>query len=295
MSDAHRAHDGAVLVKKGRLVGLELEHPPAAFHHLVKKAGAALLKHGIIRFQTDVFALFVLFLFEVPDIIMAASLYLALGLAYGVAKGIVDLQMRAPHVLEPDQIGNAVNGGVQIGFRKPPVLAFLEGGQMPPQARGQPRGGEGRKPHVVNGLQLGLVESRQPFRLHAENKERTGLAAAAQLVQGLTQRQVDDGDVRRTESLGRQGRTKGYFMLEALQGHNAPKPLLNRQVLAEQSNRNPALVHAFSPLAVRRPIAPRIGACAKPRLPAKGLCLILFFLSCYPLPSRRATCLGAHC
>ena len=126
MRDADRPEDRPVVVEQRGLVCLELTHPLFALDHFVKKAGAPFLKHDLVRLQTNILALLVFFLLQIPYVIVAASLYVLLLLAYGMAKTVVDLQVRPFYILKPNKIGNAVDDRIQIRLGQAAVFPMLD-------------------------------------------------------------------------------------------------------------------------------------------------------------------------
>ena len=150
MGHAHCAHDPSVIVEKRRLPGFELAHALFALDEFVKNAGLALFHDHGVCFQTHILALFVFFLLQIPDIIMAPPLNIIFAFAHGPAKTVVDLEMRARRVLEPDQGGRGVDDRIQIVVREAGIPLQLQAVKQPSETGGKRRRAARPGPEIVD-------------------------------------------------------------------------------------------------------------------------------------------------
>ena len=139
MGDPHGAQELPGVVEDGGLVGLELAQPVLAQHLFIEKAGLLPAQHLFLRLQADIFPRGVVVGLQVPDVVVPPALDVPLGFSHRLAEGVVDLLVGAPQVLEPDQVRDAVDGGVQVGLGQPQVLAepaFLQQAAEPVRREG---------------------------------------------------------------------------------------------------------------------------------------------------------------
>ena len=115
---------------------------------------------------------------------MAPALHLLLGLAHGFAEAVVHLLMDAVFIFVPDQVGSAVNGGLQEMVDLPGVGAVLHQCLEPPEAEAQLSAGHGQNPEVGGCVQTGLKgmdlrllcqKDQRSLRLFFGGQQRRGL------------------------------------------------------------------------------------------------------------------------
>ena len=104
---AHGAHDAAVQIVQGRLVGGQQPGPLAGLDGLLRHAGLFDLHDNPLGLNAGRVVLL-----HVPDIGVPLALDLFFGLVHGLAEAVVYLLVHAVPGFVPDQVGNAVYGGL---------------------------------------------------------------------------------------------------------------------------------------------------------------------------------------
>ena len=110
-----------------------------------------------------------------------------------MAEAVVDLEVRAPDILEPDEIGNAIDERVQIGLRQTAVLFPLD--PLKKLLEPDPGGfrAERLHPDVVDGPERSRAQ--RGVRILSQTQDKHGvLPAQTPKRQGIT-RQIHDDDV----------------------------------------------------------------------------------------------------
>ena len=147
---ADGAHDGAVVVYERRLVRLELAHAASRLHLLVEQECRA-RAHGLfLGFQAHELALRVLVGRDVPYIVVSSALHLVLRLAHRLAERVVHLEVGAVSVLEPHELGDGVDGGVEVLLREGQVGVALRRPLQPGELECSPRPVERARPQRVD-------------------------------------------------------------------------------------------------------------------------------------------------
>ncbi len=93
---------------------------------------------------------------HIPDIGVAPALHLLLGLAHSLTEAVIDFLMDAVFILEPDEVGSAVDDGVQKVTGLPGIGPFLYPCLEPPEAESQLTAGHGQDPEVGGRVKTGL-------------------------------------------------------------------------------------------------------------------------------------------
>ena len=117
---AHRAHHGAVQIVQGGFIGGEQPLPLPGEDLFLRHAGLPFGHNLPLRLDAGGVVLL-----HVPDVGVAAALNLLLCLFDGAAEAVVHLLMDAVLILIPDQVGHAVDGGLQEMAGLPQVLFLL--------------------------------------------------------------------------------------------------------------------------------------------------------------------------
>ena len=151
--DAHAdgAHDRAVDVVEGRLVGGEQARAIAGLHGLLRDNGGLGGHDPALRFNAGGIVGF-----HVPDVGVPAALHLFFGLVHRGAEGVVDLVVDAVLGLVPHERRNGIDGGFQILARLPGVGVALAGALPMVEAPGCLGGAQGRDPQVGDVVEVGL-------------------------------------------------------------------------------------------------------------------------------------------
>ena len=200
MRDANGPDHLMIFVEYRRLVGLELLQAMFALYLFVKGAGLFLTQHDLFGLKTDIFALLIFLLLQIPYIVVSSALNVVFRLAHGTAKGVVHLQMRAAYVFEPDKVRNAVYSHVKAVRDEPFILFQLDALQQTAKAKGgQPRH---KRPLPY------VVKIRSPLRqtfaeIGAEHKFSAFFTDSAQFSTGAFHRQIEHRDVAFREALHR--------------------------------------------------------------------------------------------
>ena len=162
---AHGAHHAAVQIIQRGLVGGQQPRVPSGLDHLLGHAGVPLLHDDPLRLDAGGIVLL-----HIPYVGVAPALHLLLGLVDRPAEAVVHLLVDSVLCLVPDQVGDAVDGGLQEVAGLPEVLAQPPGLLPAPEAKAQLRLRQRQGPDVVNGgqvqkLRLGLVREDDQLRL----------------------------------------------------------------------------------------------------------------------------------
>ncbi len=144
----HGAHNGAVDVVQGRLVGGEQADAVAGLHRLLRDDGGLAFHHLALRLDAGrIVGL------DIPDIGMAAALHVVFGLVHRGAEGVVDLVVDTVFRLVPHQARDGVDGGLQILVVAPGVGIALAAIEPALETIGELAGGKRRHPDVVDAVE----------------------------------------------------------------------------------------------------------------------------------------------
>ncbi len=148
---AHGAHDRAVDIVEGRLVGGEQARSVAGLHHLLGDDGGLGFHNLALRFDARrVIGL------HIPNIGVAATLHIVFGLVHRAAEGIVHFMVNAVGRLVPDKTGNGIDRGLQVLGRLPGIGVALAAALPMVVAIGEFRRRQRRDPNVGNAIEEGL-------------------------------------------------------------------------------------------------------------------------------------------
>ena len=192
---------------------------------------------------------------------VASALHLDLGLVDGAAEAVVDLLMDAVLVLVPDQIGDAVDGGLQVLAGLPVVPAELAGLLPAQKAEAELLPRQGRDPDVLQGVQA--VGQQGELLTGGQHDELRLLPlAGGQRRQSLLHVQLPQ--VRQNHVCpGRLSRVgpgaPGELVGKAGKRGHLPEELGGLGRAAHQIEMNGTVIHIQSPHAPQRNLEPRPG------------------------------------
>ncbi len=157
--DAYRPHHAAVQIVQGRFIGGQQPGTLPRHHRLLRYEGLPALHDLPLRLNTGGVVLL-----HIPDVGVALSLHLLLGLVDRAAEAVVHFLVYPVLCLIPDQVGDTVDGGLQIVAGLPEVLGLLA--LLLPAEEMEP--------------QLLLRQGRGPYVLELGQGQVGGLLLAAQ-------------------------------------------------------------------------------------------------------------------
>ncbi len=164
--NAHGSHYAAIQIIQRRLICGEYPLLSAGLNNLLGNKGLLGLHNNTFRLDTGR-----IILFHVPDIGVAPSLHLGLGLVYRSAEAVVHFLMNAVFIFIPDQIRRAVDRSLQVLARLPVVhtafTALLPTQEMKPQfgiRHGQSPDVCYLRQDIRQAFRLSLFEQQDQFR-----------------------------------------------------------------------------------------------------------------------------------
>ena len=107
---------------------------------------------------------------------MSTVLDLLLGLLDRLAERFVDFQVRTAGVLEPDEFGDRVDGGVEVLLREGELGARLFKFEELFETKGDERGGHGSEPNVIDHFVYAPSQAIDVFGGDAQHDLRAAFA-----------------------------------------------------------------------------------------------------------------------
>ncbi len=194
-ANAHGAHDAAVQVVQGGLIGGQQPGPLAGLDGFLRHAGFLRLHDDPLGLDADGVVKF-----HVPDVSVPLALDLLLGLVHRLAEAVVYLFVDAVLGFVPDQVGHAVDGGLQVLPCLPEILLLVAGPQPFLEAEAQLLSAHGQGPQIgQGGEQLRQLGQLIPQSQH--NQLRPALRQGPDGSGGVQPREVGEDHV----GLGGQG------------------------------------------------------------------------------------------
>ena len=93
---------------------------------LLKQRRFRIVRNGFIRFEANIFAFLILFRRYAPNLIMLLAFNVLHGFAHHFTERLIDLQMTAFHILEPNKTGHSVHHRLQAVAGMPQFLLLIK-------------------------------------------------------------------------------------------------------------------------------------------------------------------------
>ncbi len=172
---AYRAHDAAVQVVQGRLVGGEELGSIPGLHHFLGDAGDSAVHDLVVGFHAVIGIVGRVVGIHVPYVEMIPSFHLLLCLAHGLAEAFVHFLVEPFPVLVPDQVGDMVDGGLQEMAGLPEILFHLIGGLPSQETEGELLLRQGQGPDIPD---MGKRSRKLPNLAAVSQQDELGVLAS---------------------------------------------------------------------------------------------------------------------